>query len=44
MMGKHNPFPPNCLPYPDNAKNSEHLKKLLDISQSIAEIVSRDAK
>lgn len=42
MMTKYSPFPSNCLPYSEKFNNSGNLKKLFEISRSIANIVTKD--
>ncbi len=41
LMKKHSTIPANCLPV-DKAGNSQKLKKIVDISRSIASLVSSD--
>jgi hypothetical protein len=41
LMRKHSAIPTNCLPV-DKAGNSQKLKKIVDISRSIASLVSSD--
>ena len=43
-MTKHNPFPSNCLPLSEKVKNSDNLKKLMNISLSIASLVNKDVE
>lgn len=42
MMTKHNPFPSNCLPLTEKVKANDNLKKLMNISLSIASLVNND--
>lgn len=41
LMRKHSPIPSNCLPV-DKSGNSSKLRKIVDISKSIASLVSSD--
>jgi hypothetical protein len=42
MIAKHNPFPSNCLPIAEKNKHTQNMKKLFDISRSIADVVASD--